>query len=84
MDTKETYNIGKIRSYDNYVGEIIAKDGTYMFINDNLSDEEKLNLNDVVMFRGEEVQGTKKAFFVKKLDSSKNLEEEVLKKLKKL
>jgi hypothetical protein len=35
------------------------------------------------MFRGEEIQGWKKAFFVKKLTSEKNFEEEIKNNFKK-
>lgn len=83
MDSNKTYNIGKIRSYDQYVGEIIAKDGTYIFLNEDPYNEEKYGLNDVVLFRGEEIQGAKKAFFVKKLNNTKDYEEEISKLLKK-
>jgi hypothetical protein len=83
MDSNQSYNIGKIRAYDNYIGEIIAKDGTYIFVNEDNINNEKFKLNDIVMFRGEEIQGLKKAFFVKKLTSEKNFEEEIKNNFKK-
>ena len=83
MDSNQSYNIGKIRAYDNYIGEIIAKDGTYIFVNEDNINTEKFKLNDIVMFRGEEIQGLKKAFFVKKLTSEKNFEEEIKNNYKK-
>lgn len=83
MEQNKQYNIGKIRTYDNYTGEIISQDGVFIFLNENISGTKELTINDVVMFRGEEIQGTKKAFFVQKLNPEKKLEEEVYKILKK-
>lgn len=83
MDSKNTLNIGKIRNYDNFVGEIVTNDGVYLFANENISDKESLKVEDTVMFRGEEIQGVKKAFFVKKLSLDKNIDEQVSLKLKK-
>lgn len=83
MDSKNTLNIGKIRNYDNFIGEIVTNDGVYLFANESISDKESLNVEDTVMFRGEEIQGVKKAFFVKKLSLDKNIDEQVSLKLKK-
>ena len=83
MEPNKQYNIGKVRNYDKYTGEIISQDGVYIFLNENISDCKNLNINDIVMFRGEEIQGTKKAFFVQKLDPEKNIDNEIYKVLKK-
>lgn len=78
------FDIGKIRSYDNFVGEIVSQKGTYMFTNKDLSTEEEININDTVIFRGENVQNIKKAFFIRKIDLTKNLNSEIEQKIKKL
>lgn len=75
--------IGKIRAFDNYTGEIVAQDGIYLFTCENTNPEEKLNLNDIVMFRGEEIKDTKVAYFIKKLNPNLDLEEQIKTKTKK-
>lgn len=78
------YNIGKVRTFDNYFGEIIAQDGIYMFISEDISPSEVIEVNDIVLFRGEEINNVKKAFFIKKINKDLNLEEEILQKVKRI
>lgn len=77
------YNIGKIRTYDNYTGEIVAPDGVYLFTSESLNPTETLSVEDTVLFRGEEINEIKRAFFVKKINPNLNLEDEVYKHVKK-
>lgn len=77
-----TVTIGKVRTYDECVGDIVAKEGTFMFTNEDIAEEENIAINDMVLFRGEEVQGQKKAFFIRKLNPSKNLNDEIYTKTK--
>lgn len=78
------YTIGKVRTFDNYFGEIIAQDGVYMFISEDISPTEVIEVNDMVLFRAEEINNVKKAFFIKKLNKNLNIEDEVIRKVKKL
>ena len=76
------FKIGKIRSYNSFIGEIVTKDGTYIFTSENISPEEVISLDDMVIFRGEEIHNTKKAYFIKKIDPNLNIEEQIYKKVK--
>lgn len=82
MDSSK-YNIGKIKSYDNFVGEIVAKDGTYIFTSYEVL-EEPINPNDMVIFRGEQIQNINKAFFIKRINPEKDLKSSDYKKTKKI
>lgn len=79
---KTILTIGKVRSYDNITGEIIAKEGSFIFTSNNVDPEDSLNIDDIVFFRGEEVQGTKKAFYIKKLNPDKDLNNQIYQKTK--
>lgn len=79
-----SYTIGKVRTFDNYVGEIISQDDVYLFIAENISSPEKIAANDMVLFRGEEINNVKTAFFIKKLNHNLDLEEEVYRKVKRI
>lgn len=78
-----SYNIGKIRTFDNYTGEIVAQDGVYIFTSESIEPSEVLFVEDTVLFRGEEINDIKKAFFVKKINPNLNLEDQVYKHVKK-
>lgn len=59
------HSIGKITKYKDYVGEIVSKDGKYMFTtneNNNTFQE-----GDFVVFRAENKQNMKVAYFVNKI-----------------
>ena len=76
-----TISIGKVRNYDQMVGDIVSKEGTFLFTKEDIA-EEYINVNDLVLFRGEEVQGQKKAFFIRKINPSKDLNEQIYTKRK--
>lgn len=80
----ESHNcqIGKVRTFDEFVGEIVSSNGVYLFTKEGILEGEKINPNDMVVFRGEEVTNTKKAFFIKKITPNKSLEEVIYKKTK--
>lgn len=77
-----TVTIGKVKSYNECVGDIVAKEGIFMFTKEDIVEEESIVINDMVIFRGEEVQGQKKAFFIRKLNPSKNIDDQVYAKTK--
>lgn len=59
------HSIGKITKYKDYVGEIVSKDGKYMFTAD-----ENINTfqeGDIVIFRAEKLYNVNIAHFVKKV-----------------
>lgn len=74
--------IGKVRTYENSAGEIVSNDGTYLFTEDSISSNEEISLNDMVLFRGEEIHGIKKAFFIRKLEPTIDLNDQVYQKTK--
>lgn len=59
------HSIGKIIKYKDYVGEIMSKDGKYMFT----SNENNNNFQegDIVIFRAEKMYDIKVAYSVKKI-----------------
>lgn len=59
------YNVGKVRKYKNYVGEIISKDGVYIFTSEDTTDN--IKDGDMVIFRAEEIHNIKIAHFVQKV-----------------
>lgn len=75
-------SMGKIRSYDTITGEIVSKDGIYIFTQDSIVNGEELKTNDMVVFRGEMVQDVRVAYFIKKLTPSKNIEDQIYTKTK--
>jgi hypothetical protein len=77
MDYDEI-QIGKVTKYNDLtqIGEIVSTMGPFMFIRSDVvyDDDEELQLNDIVQFRGEQVQNTNRAFFVKKFNRQKELD----------
>lgn len=69
--------IGKVRTYDSITGKIISKEGIYIFTQENISDGEKINVNDIVLFRGEEINNIKVAYFIRKLKPNKNINDQI-------
>ncbi len=79
---KATITIGKVREYDSTNGEIVAKEGIYNFTNEAISEGEVIAINDMVLFRGEEIHNQKIAYFIKKLAPNKDLNEQLYAKTK--
>lgn len=73
MDFNTIITIGKVRTYNDITGEIVSKDGIYLFSKDDIADDETICIEDVVRFRGEEKHGIKRAYFIRKLTPNKNL-----------
>lgn len=74
--------LGKIVEYDNFVGKIISKEGIYMYTEEDIVEGQEIKLNDLVIFRGEEIQNQKKAYFVKKINPERNLKNQIYMKIK--
>ena len=70
--------IGKIKKYDNGVGEIVTENDQYLFTFEDIDDGEQYEVNDIVIFRGEKEDKINRAFFVKKYNKET---EEIYKKL---
>lgn len=68
---KAIVTVGKIRSYNGVTGEVVSKDGIYIFTQDNILEGENISQNDIVVFRGELVQNVRFAYFIKKVTPSK-------------
>ena len=70
MDYDEI-QIGKVTKYNDLtqLGEIVSKMGAFMFLKSDLilEEDEEIQVNDIVRFRGELVQDTNRAFFIKKV-----------------
>ena len=66
MSFKGIY-VGKIKSidYKTGVGEIVTEKEKYIFLIENF--DNSLNVDDIVKFRGEKINDTLRAFFVKKI-----------------
>ncbi len=80
---KATVSIGKVRTFDSISGEIVSKEGeTYIFTKDSISESETIFPNDIVLFRGEEIHSTKVAYFIKRLEPDKDLNNQVYSKTK--
>ena len=79
---KATVLVGKVRNFDETTGEIVSKEGIYLFTRDEISEGEVITINDMVLFRGEEVQSQKKAYFIKKLNPEKDLNNQIYTKTK--
>lgn len=61
---------GIVTYYDGEYGEIKNEGEQYIFLRKDILNE--LNIGSIVSFRPEEVQGIKKAYFVKNLENIKS------------
>ena len=59
------FEIGKVVTFDGYCGSIVSESGEYLFLNTDIDSNSRIEVGTLVAFRGEEVQGKKKAYFVK-------------------
>ena len=59
------FEIGKVVSFNGSYGKIVAKTGEYLFLREDIDDKMLISVGRVVIFRGEKVQDTNRAFFVK-------------------
>ncbi len=66
------FEVGKVASYDGYCGTVISQNGKYMFLNEDIVEEKNLEEGQLVAFRGEEVQGEKRAYFIRNLEKVLN------------
>ena len=79
MELNKT-KIGRVKSYDDIqgVGEIVDTTDIYLFTVDSLGGN-KIEKGDLVKFRAEEVNDTKKAFFVNKISEDYVLKNGIIK-----
>lgn len=71
------FEIGKITKYDNNVGEILSISGEkYIFLEKDLKDDISNLENKIVIFRPENINNQKRAFYIQKLENTlKNKDE---------
>lgn len=60
---------GIVTYYDGEYGEITKKDDKYIFLKQDIMST--INLGSYVSFKGEDVQGMKRAYFVNDLENTK-------------
>lgn len=79
--------IGKVKSFDGFSGEIITQNAKYIFLDTDIIEGNTITNNDFVSFRGEEINGINRAYFVrffaKDINEAKNSTETLEKLLKK-
>ena len=73
MDYKPTISIGKVRTFDYITGEIVSKEGIYLFTTADILETDGITIEDIVTFRGEEIHGSKRAYFIRKIKPKKDL-----------
>ena len=78
------YKIGKVVSFDKYVGEIVDGDAKYLFLDTDLKD--LVRVGDIVVFSYEKIGGENRAFFIEKfydiLNNNENFKQKIIKNLK--
>ena len=60
---------GMVTYYDGEYGEITKRDDKYIFLKQDIENE--IKLGSYVSFKGEEVQGIKRAYFVNDIEKVK-------------
>ena len=58
------FEIGKVIDFNGYTGKILSKNGTYMFLDNDIINNSSFELGDYVIFRGEQSGDIKRAYFV--------------------
>lgn len=78
------YKIGKVVSFDKYVGEIVDEDAKYLFLDTDLKD--LVRVGDIVVFSYEKIGDENRAFFIEKfydiLNNNENFKQKIIKNLK--
>lgn len=59
------FEVGKIVIFDGYYGKLVSENGEYFFLNTDIDSEMNVEVGSLVAFRGEEVNGQLRAFFIK-------------------
>lgn len=57
--------MGKVKDYNGHYGKIITNNKIYTFLNIDVFEQETIENDDYVLFRGEFINGTYRAYFVK-------------------
>lgn len=58
------FEIGKVTEFNGCSGKIISKSGSYLFLDKDIINNGYFEIGDYVIFRGEKVEETNRAFFV--------------------
>lgn len=78
------YKIGKVVSFDKYVGEIVDEDAKYLFLDTDLKD--LVRVGDIVVFSYEKIGDENRAFFIENfydiLNNNENFKQKIIKNLK--
>ena len=78
------YKIGKVVSFDKYVGEIVDEDAKYLFLDTDLKD--LVRVGDIVVFSYEKIGDENRNFFIEKfydiLNNNENFKQKIIKNLK--
>lgn len=64
------YEIGKITFFDEHYGKIVSETGEYLFLDSDINTQKKLQVGNLVAFRGELTHDQKRAYFVKEVDEN--------------
>ncbi len=71
------YEVGKIVEFDGHCGRIVSSQGEYFFTEDDIEDS-VIAKGRCVVFRPEEIQGKKRAFFVHGVEYILNQKQKVI------
>ena len=69
--SKLPYKVGKVRNYDNYIGEIVTDKNIYYFNKNDVNNGEVVNNNDYVMFKSKTEDIFPQGYYIKKLNLKK-------------
>ena len=61
----EGLEIGIVIFFDGSYGRLVSQTGQYLFFQEDIEDKTLLSKGRIVIFRGERIQDTNRAFFIK-------------------
>ena len=71
MQYSNNVKVGKIKEYDGNLGEIATVNNLYYFTKNDLEQDSKLEVNDLVLFKSKTEEVFPQAYYVKKLTITK-------------
>ncbi len=71
------YEIGKIVEFDGHCGRVVSDQDEYFFTEEDIEDS-TIALGRYVVFRPEEIQGKKRAFFVHGAEQVLNQKQKIM------
>lgn len=71
MQYSDKVKVGKIKEYDGNLGEIATVNNLYYFTKNDLEQDSKLEVNDLVLFKSKTEEVFPQAYYVKKLTITK-------------